>query len=334
MKKLSIKIIFVLIGILIIVMGVTRFIGFFILEGIGSAHVQVRPDMIYIPMFILGGIIFIAYAYIINKIVVARIRKLNTAAKKVAKGDFETEIIVKGKDELSDLAASFAKMQAELLANEYLGKEFIRNVSHEFKTPLISVRGYAELINAETDNSNLKEYADIIISETERLSAMIKNITYLSLLDSTTMLKKEQFCPATQVKGILQAMQPQWEAKSLEFDLQLKEFLIINNESLVHQVLQNLISNAIKFSATGGKIMISLDNGFDNMIFEITNGGQSISDEEIDKVFNLFYMSDKSRKTEGSGLGLPLVKKILQKLGGDISLKTNNGAQFKVILPY
>jgi len=282
-------------------------------------------------------IILIVFAVALNWLVVKRIRRLNDSTKEVAAGNFDIRIPEKGGDELSELATNFNKMSAELKANEYLAKEFIRNISHEYKTPLSVIKAYAEWIEGEADEKSvdkdtLKEYARIIMNETDRMAALSKSMLRLSLLDSTTIIKKEdEFSPSVQIREILRIMQLKWGDKDLEFDLNLEDIVIKNNEELLYQVWQNLISNAVKFSDKGGKIGMDLkaDNG--GVYFEISNGGTALSSEDKEKIFMQFYMADKSRNTEGSGLGLAIVKRIIDKLGGEIEVDSDNGVtRFRV----
>lgn len=347
-KKLSVKILLILFSILmalVLLVGIIELI--FRIAGIGVDLLKDRENIenwffvfMIIIMLIMGISIVFTFAYAVNKTIVARIRKLNDATKEVIKGNLDVNIDVKGYDELSSLTESFNKMSAELKANEYLSKEFVRNVSHEFKTPLTAVRAYGELVEIESDKeiadkTALKEYAKIIVDETDRLTALSKSILQLSLLDSTVMIKKEDsFCPAEQIRNILRLMHHKWREKKIEFDLRLDETPIKNNEQLLYEVWQNLIGNAVKFSNPDGKVKIVLGKNDKGLYFEITDQGIGIKDEDKQNIFTQFFVSDKSRNTEGSGLGLPIAKKIVEKLGGEIGFesKENEGTQFFVQL--
>jgi len=344
--KLSLKIILTLFCVLFVVYAVMSLI-FTIARAAGFQPPEDRETIdawvrfiVYIFPPVLGISIIGLFAYALNYIVVARICRLEAATDEVAKGNFDINVAVKGRDELSDLTASFNRMSAELKSNEYLSKEFIRNVSHEFKTPISAIRAYGELLDAEADGERidrvmLKEYADIIIKESDRLTLMSKSILQLSLLDSTTIIKKDDaFNPAEQVRGIFRLTQAQWSEKNLTLDLRLEDMTVTNNELLLYQVWQNLISNAIKFSKENGTITVTLKRDENGVFFEITDDGIGIRDEDKEKVFGLFFMADKSRNTEGSGLGLAIIKKILSKLGGEITFDSaeGKGSAFRVRL--
>jgi len=209
---LPIKIALLLVVTLVIVSGVLR-----IILGILRANdVQIIRDvydttnLLFLFSFIIGATIMLLFGVAVYLVVVVRIRKLNNATKEVAKGNFDVSVEVKGsRDELSELTESFNAMSAELKANEYLSKDFVRNVSHEFKTPISVIRAYGELLEQEAkskviDKKTLEEYAEVIISQTDRLTAIIKSMLQLSMLESTTIIKKDDvFKPSKQIEEIL-----------------------------------------------------------------------------------------------------------------------------------
>jgi len=285
----------------------------------------------------LGTAICLAiFAYFIHRIIVKRVENLNTAVGEVARGNYSVEVENKGKDEITSLTANFNKMAAELKANEYLNKEFSRNVSHEFKTPLSIIHGYAELLAGKEKDKDAKEKLRVIIEESERLSTMSKSLIEISALDRTDEIAQEDiFEPATQIKTILQNSEMLSKDKKINFDLQIDEFLIKSNETLLYQVWQNLISNAIKFTGKSGTIKIIVKKVGLDFSFEITDNGIGISEADKEKIFSQFFVGDKSRNTDGSGLGLPLAKKIVEKLGGTMNFESTEGqgSTFTVILP-
>lgn len=336
-SKLSLKVICSLIIILFAATSIIRLFGLLLFDErlFGTDRIVLDPNSFYFILAMIGLIIIIIFSITINKIVVSRVRRLNIAIDDVVNGNLDINVDTIGNDELSLLTSSFNKMTNELRANEYLSKEFVRNVSHEFKTPLSAIRGYAELIESETDLQVIKDYANIITSESDRLSSMSASIIQLSLLDSTVLIKKEDtFSPSEQIRNTLRLMHTNIEDKFLEFDLHLEEFTITNNEHLLNQVWLNLISNAIKFSSNNGKIVIEVKLVDKRLYVEIKDNGIGISDEDKNKIFTQFYMCDKSRNNNGSGLGLPITKKIIDKLGGTIFFdsKLGEGTKFIVLI--
>jgi signal transduction histidine kinase len=331
-----------LLAIILVVFSVVS-LGFEIIMGAGYNIPQI-PDEIETWFMAVSGIVVLTagagiialFSLVVNKTIIARIRKLKDMAGKVATGDFDAELTIKGYDELSELADSFNKMASELRANEYLSKEFARNVSHEFKTPLSIIHGYAELLEGSATDNDGREKLKIIIQETERLSGISKSLLELSALDSTTIIKQEDtFSPAVQIKTVLQTSQMLWQAKNIDLDLDLNDFSIKSNETLLYRVWHNLISNAIKFTGSGGTIKISLAKTGKGFIFEIADNGIGISDADKGKIFSQFFVGDKSRNSEGSGLGLALARKIVEKMGGSMRFesKQGHGTKFTAELP-
>ncbi|MCL2796661.1 MAG: HAMP domain-containing histidine kinase [Firmicutes bacterium] len=324
-------------AVLSIVFSIARATGFRLPEDRESLDLWMRLMIFVFPPAFGAGIIAL-FILALNKTVVARICRLEAATDEVSKGNFDIQIEVRGRDEISDLTHSFNRMSAELKHNEYLSKEFIRNVSHEFKTPLSAIRAYGELIDAAADEGTidkaaLKEYADVIVKESDRLAQLSKSILELSLLDGTTLVKRDDtFCVAEQIREILRLLHQKWAEKNLTLDLALEEITVTNNERLLYQVWQNLIGNAIKFSNPGGKISVGLKRDGDAAEFSVSDTGIGIKDEDKPKIFDHFYMADASRNTGGSGLGLAITKKILAKLGGEISFDSaeGNGSTFRV----
>jgi len=346
LPRLSVKIALSLFAVMLavyalmsVVFTIARAMGFQLPEDRETIDTWVRYMVFAFPP-VFGLCIIALFVYALNKIVIARIYRLESATNEVTKGNFDISVEVKGFDEISDLTKSFNRMSAELKYNEYLSKEFIRNVSHEFKTPINVVRAYAELLDAETkagsaDKGILKGYADIIIKESDRLSLLSKSILQLSLLDSMTIIKNDDiFSPAGQIRDIFLLTQAQWSEKNLTLDLNLEEITITGNEQLLYLVWQNLISNATKFSNEGGKISVVLRREKEGTLFEITDNGIGMRAEDQDKIFNLFFMADASRNTEGSGLGLAITKKILSHIGGEINFESaeGRGSTFRVRL--
>ncbi|MDE6201664.1 MAG: HAMP domain-containing histidine kinase [Clostridiales bacterium] len=278
----------------------------------------------------------IVFFVLINTFFTKRIHKLSKTVTEVANGNYDITVNVKGYDELAVLADSINKMTAELKANVMLSKSFTRNVSHEFKTPISVIRGYAEAAQCSDDKAGLEEYMNVIIAESDRLAALSSNVLELSRMDSTTIIAKDdKFSPAAQIRSALLSSQLKWTEKNITIEPELEEFVITSNENLLFRVWQNLISNAIKFTDNNGTIKIDLKKQGNTFVFVIEDNGLGIADEDKDKIFDPFFTGDKSHNKEGSGLGLPLVKSIVEKLGGRISFESERGkgTAFTVSLP-
>lgn len=281
---------------------------------------------------ILLGTVFIVFAV---AMVVKPIKKISWASKEVAGGNFNVEVDVKGNDEISDLAQNFNSMVKRLYINEYLHKDFVSNVSHEFKTPITSLMGYAKLLK-ETDitDNQRKEYTDIIISESERLSNLSSNLLKLSELGNKGIgLKKKKIQLDEQIRDAILLLQNLWEKKNLELDLNLGRLYFVGDKELMYQVWINLILNAIKYSNENGMLTINLKKT-DVITVEIIDEGIGMIKDEEDKMFSRFYKADKSRNTTGTGLGLTIVKEIVELHDGTISVQSEvgKGSEFVVVL--
>ena len=297
---------------------------------------EIWANSVYIAGLIMVVLVFVAFVLITNKLVVRRIENLNKAVSEVAKGNFDLIVPVQGNDELAGLSENFNKMTAELKANAFLSRDFARYVSHEFKTPLSVIRSYAEATQLNGKNKETNDYMEIVISETDRLAEMTKSIMELCRLDSTTFIeKKDTFSPASQVRSIILSTQITWSKKNINLQLNLDEFEIIGNENLTFRIWQNLIGNAIKFTEENGNIAVTLKTENNSCLFAVKDDGIGIPDEDKDKIYNMFFTGDKSHNKEGSGLGLPLTKNIVEKLGGEITFvsERGKGTTFTVRLP-
>ena len=336
MKKknaLSTKLLFVYLGALVTIVMAVTLVGAVLLIPLDK---DAAIKLMYISQVIIAVLLVMAFIYIMDKMIIRRIDTLNSAMSEVARGNYEITVPVEKKDELSELTDSFNKMTTELKTNAFLSKDFTRYVSHEFKTPLAVIRSHAEAAEYSDTKEEMQEYLSVIISETDRLAEISKNILELCRLDSTTIISKnDTFSPATQIRNILLSTQFGWIAKNISIEPELEEFEIKNNETLVFRIWQNLIGNAIKFTEENGAIHISLQREENSFIFSISDNGIGISDEDKEKIFNPFFTGDKSHNKDGSGLGLPLVKSIVDKLNGEISCtsKLNKGTKFIVRLP-
>ncbi len=333
MKKLSLKLF--LISILSFVCATAICMLVFILLN----HLWLNMDFMRRTPFpiviisIFGG--FAVYYLLTRKMLVKRIANLNTSLKEVSKGNYDVELSVKGHDEISDLTTEFNRMTKELKANEYLNKEFIKNVSHELKTPISSIIGFSDLmVHQKLSNKEIKEYSEIILEEAVRLNDLCKQMLEISLLESTNIIRKEDvFRVDMQIRKVVLLMQKEWQDKNINLDVNLEEVEITGNEQLTYLIWMNLISNAIKYNLNNGNITINLSKK-EQLVFEIIDTGIGISKENQTQIFNQFFTGSQSRNTKSTGLGLAITKKIVDKLNGKILLESfeEKGSKFVVEL--
>ena len=228
-------------------------------------------------------------------------------------------------------------MVRELGSTKEIQKDFISNVSHEFKTPLSAIEGYATLLQDKTiSDSEREEYTEEIISTTRTMTELVTNILLLSRVENQAIdYKKEEYRLDEQIREVVVMLEPLWSAKNVEFDAELEEIKVTQNHALLINVWRNLIDNAIKFAPENSKIAVTLTNEQNDAVFTVTDEGDGINESEKELIFHKFYQSDTSRKQQGNGLGLPLVKRILELVGGSISVQNveGNGCQFTVKIP-
>lgn len=288
----------------------------------------------FIVCIILGTIL----TAFMSRVMLSPLRELNKATAEVAKGNFSVRVRVPKDEEYSMLTRNFNKMAEELSGIETLRGDFISNVSHEFKTPLASIQGFAKLLQDEDiSKEDRQEYTQIIIDETSRLSKLSSNILRLSKLENqTTIGKKTRFSLDEQIRKIILMLEPEWSKKNINLDIALDDIYYYGNEDLMGQIWQNIINNAIKFAPQDGEIKVQLYQTERNITARISDNGIGISHEAQEKIFEKFYQGDHSRKTEGNGLGLALVKRIVDLCEGKIYVENlyEGGVCFVVELPF
>ena len=265
------------------------------------------------------------------------IKQLKDATKKVAAGDFSVELETERNDEIGDLTHDFNKMVKGLSSIECLQKDFINNVSHELKTPISSIQGFAKLLDDETlTEEERKEYISIIIEESDRLLNISTNILKLSKLQNQDrVVNKEEIDISEQIRKVISVLEPKWKEKDLKFNVSLQDAIYYGDSDLTFQVWMNLIDNAIKFSNNNSHIDVKVKKEKDLIKIEIKDYGIGMDEGEKDKIFDRFYQIDKSHSEKGSGLGLSIVKRIIELSNGKIEVETmkNKGTKIIVKLP-
>lgn len=233
---------------------------------------------------LLGGIIFGSIAILVSaRSIVRPIQALSKAARQITEGNYNINLKVDGKDEISQLGQDFNVMVKALESTDKLRKEFVSNVSHEFKTPVTSIMGFAKLIkDSDLEPDLVKEYCDIIIDESERLSQLSRSLLMLSEIETEVIHEtKTLFSLDEQIRRVVLLLEPLWQGKRIEFELNLEKITLINNDKLIQQIWINLISNAIKFSNRNSKIIINsyYENG--KTLVEVIDFGIGIEEKDI-----------------------------------------------------
>jgi len=292
---------------------------------------------------IFGGIVLWHGAqYVTNPII-----KINEGVKKIADGDFLVQLAIKGRnnkskeslysDEIDELADNFNKMARELYGMEYMRKDFMCNVSHEIKTPVAAITGFSEiLLDGGLDDQEQKEYLTYINQESLRLSRLCENMLQMSRLDNQIIVNKnQQVMVDEQLRRCIILLGEKWSDKAINFDLQLEKCSILSDYDLLFQIWTNLIDNAIKYSRQESTIWITTDIEREFLKVTIRDEGIGISAEKQCKIYDKFYQCDESHKKLGSGLGLSIVKRIMEILNGSIVCKSEEGkgTTMTVMLP-
>ncbi|URJ45328.1 HAMP domain-containing sensor histidine kinase [Paenibacillus polymyxa] len=264
------------------------------------------------------------------------IKKLTKATRRIAVGDFNVKLNIKQKGELGTLARSFEEMMHDLQQLEQMRREFVTNVSHEVQSPLTSISGYAiALKQVDIADNERSRYLDIIIAEAGRMSKMSDSLLKLSLLESQSQqMRLVTFSLDEQIRRVIVAIQPQWSARNIRFELNLKTVRLLADQDQLNQVWSNILGNSIKFSKDGGVINVSIKQDIKSVTVRISDTGIGISLEDQKRIFERFFKADRShsRKYGGSGMGLAIVKQIVSLHQGDIRVESEPGQGTTVIV--
>lgn len=279
-------------------------------------------------------------ALMASKMPLKPVRVLIDSMNSLASGDFGARInvgaIMRRYPPYVGVARSFNKMAEQLGSTEMLRGDFINNISHEFKTPIVSIAGFARLLRkGNLTKEQQQEYLAIIEEEAIRLSYMATNVLNITKLENQTILSEiSEFNLSEQLRSCVLLLENKWARKNLEFDLDMREYQISANEELLKQVWINLLDNAVKFSPENGVVEISIQKAGEMLQVMVRNYGPEIPQEKQEKIFNKFYQVDESRATEGNGVGLAIVKQIVGLHNGRVWVESGkNGTAFMVRLP-
>ena len=299
------------------------------------------PDFWNIPLLLdlvfFSSLIGVFVTQFLSRMFFDPIKKLREAIGKVADGDYSVEINTKSNSkEIQEIYSGFNLMTHELRSTEILQLDFVSSASHEFKTPISAIEGYAALLRSGGDlTEEQRECVEKIIFNTKRLSSLTSSILLLSKLENQEIpTNQSKFLVDEQIRQSVVALETQWERKNIELDVDLCEAEYYGNEVLMRHVWDNLIGNAIKFTPEGSTVTIRLAKKLTKIIFTVEDQGPGIPEEALRHVFDKFYQADSVHKKEGSGLGLALVEKVLALEKGSVKAENmeNGGCRFTVTL--
>lgn len=303
--------------------------------------IPVSPQERKLPVLtLLGGSLLLggAVALYVGRVIIKPIQRIGDAFHEVSEGNFavrvpEDETI----DEIREMAKRFNAMTYDLSHIEALRTDFVANVSHEFKTPISSIEGYATLLQSPgLPEEKRLHYTQKILDSSRRLSSLTSNMLLLTKLENQELITdNRQFRLDEQIRKVILLLEDKWTKKSITFELELPLRMYYGSERLLEQVWFNLIDNAVKHSPDGGTIGVSLCEGDGALSVSVSDHGEGMTDEVMKHIFEKFYQGDRSRREEGNGLGLALVKRIVSICGGRISVQSQpgSGSVFTVELP-
>ena len=285
---------------------------------------------------IYGILVGVALILVIVNRIIKPIRMITEATKKVAKGDFTVKVETKRRDEIGILADNFNIMVDGLNSIDHLRKDFISNVSHEFKTPIASIQGFTKLLADENiSNKEKNEYINIIMEETNRLSNLSSNMIKLSQFENQEIVtNKVAYKLDEQLRKAIIMLEEKINQKNIKMALKSDPITIVQDKDLTMEIWINLLSNAVKFTNENGKIDVSIEKVDEYIVVQIKDNGIGISKEKQERIFERFYQAEKSHKSEGSGLGLAIVKRIVELIDGKIEIESEKdiGTTIKVFL--
>ena len=291
-------------------------------------------------MALFSLIIGSATAFLVAKLPLKPVNRIVSRMYRLASGDFSTRLEygnpIAAHPSFLAMSDSFNKMARELESTEMLRSDFINNFSHEFKTPIVSIAGFAKLLKrGKLPPEQQREYLDIIEKESLRLSYMATNVLSLTKVENQTILSDvTEFNLSEQLRSCILMLERKWESKRLDLQLEFEEHSICANEELLKQVWINLLDNAVKFTPEGHTVRVRIEEGDTSLLVTVMNTGSEIGPEDQEKIFRKFYQADQSHSTQGNGVGLAVVKRIVDLHGGEVSVSSaEEVTAFTVKLP-
>lgn len=302
------------------------------------AHQANRNDSIYmLGMIPVMGIVAGFAIYKIMNILRSRMEKILEGISDVAEGNLDVELDLDHAGEYKVIYQNFNKMVRELKNTRIEMQNFVNDFSHEFKTPITSIQGFAELLlETEISEKEQKQYLQVIAEESGRLAELSQNTLLLSKLDAQQVVTdKNEFSLDEQIKRCVILLLREMEKKHIILEMNLLNIKYYGNAELLYQVWMNLINNAIKFTPERGEIAISIMDHDEDIWVNISDSGIGMDEETMAHIFEKYYQGDDSHSTKGYGLGLSIVERIVTLCGGNISVTSEQGcgSTFTVKLP-
>lgn len=291
-------------------------------------------------MMLLSAVVCIVITLLTRKIPLNPFHRLITSMNRLADGDFQVRLeyggLVREIPVFNELAGSFNIMAQELQNTEMLRADFINNFSHEFKTPIVSIAGFAKLLRrGNLTEEQKEEYLAIIEEESLHLAEMATNVLELTRIENQRILTDvSTFNLSEQMRSCVLLLEDRWTRKDLSLELEFREYEISANEELLKHVWLNLLDNAIKFSPPTGEIEVGIEEQEGRLVVTVTNFGSEIPLDKQPRIWGKFYQADESHATRGNGIGLAIVKQVVELHHGTAAVDSRDGkTTFTVTLP-
>lgn len=302
--------------------------------------IQIDAGSVILSLLVLNAIIGAVLAALMGNVLLKPINKILNALNGLASGDFSQRLAFQGwvsrNRTIVELTDSFNTMARELEQTEMLRSDFINNFSHEFKTPIVSIAGFAQVLRrGNLTEQETREYLEIIENESLRLARMASNVLDLTRIENQSILTDvQEFNLSEQLRTCMLLLEAKWSEKNIEPVLPMEEHFYCGNEDLLKQVWSNLFDNAIKFSPPYGVVEAVIREDEKETRVTVSNYGEPIPPESMDKIFDKFYQADESHASEGNGVGLAVVKKVVDLHQGTVRAEYREGrTSFVVVLP-
>ncbi|MCX8001089.1 MAG: cell wall metabolism sensor histidine kinase WalK [Anoxybacillus mongoliensis] len=282
----------------------------------------------------IGGMLFLFVTVFVGRKIAMHFTKplqhMQQAAYRVSQGDFSVQVDVKTEDEIGQLAKAFNQMAHALAKEDERKKEFLANVSHELRTPLSYVKGYSEALldGVVKEEAQQKKYMKLIYREASRMQRLVRDLLDLAQLEGTYPLVRTPFSLAQLIEETMEKYEPMLQEKEIHLLLDLDHDLIVDGDpDRIEQVLQNLLDNALRYTPSGGNISVRTVNKHPMCELVISDSGQGMSKQDIERLGERFFRADRSRsrKHGGTGLGIAIVKQIVKLHGGSIRFESEQG---------
>ena len=293
----------------------------------------------FAPILVLAAsLIGSVLAAFVMRFYIPPLDKMVAATTRISEGDFSERVDEQTKvAELRMLIDSFNTMAKELQSIEIFRSDFINNFSHEFKTPIVSIRGFAKQLSDEALSEEEKKlYAEIIASESSRLATMSTNVLLLSKLEHQELIgDRKEYSLDEQIRKAILLLEKEWESKNIELDVDMEDITYCGNEDIMLNVWINLLNNAVKYTDVGGRITVRAVKKNGHAVISVSDTGIGMSDSVKNRIFDKFYQGESSHSESGNGLGLSLVKRIIELCHGSVKVisQEGSGSEFTVFLP-